>query len=167
MKTFRLLAGLVTAALATVGFGATGLPTPPDFFLVPVADIARTGAPIPAMLTGLLAGILEDLFLVPGRMLGLHSFSKVLVGYLLATLGARMVVEKPAGVGGLLAGAVLVESAVLVLLLWILRGDPIPPHPLLLLARAAVTGLLGAGLYAASRVPWRARIVAHRRRRLL
>ena len=167
MRAVRFLGGLVAAVLATVGFGALGFPAPPDFFLIPVADLARTGAPIAAMLAGLAAGLIEDLFLVPGRLLGLHAFSKVLVGYLLATLGARMVVEKPAGVGGLLAGAVIVESAILVLLLWVLRGDPIAPHPLLLLTRAAITGLLGAGIHAAARFPWRARNLARRRRRLL
>jgi rod shape-determining protein MreD len=167
VRALRFLAGLVAAVLATVGFGAVGFPAPPDFFLIPVADLARTGAPIPTMLAALAAGLIEDLFLVPGRLLGLHAFSKVLIGYLLATIGARMVVEKPVGVGGLLAGAVLVESAILVLLLWVLRGDPIAPQPVQLLMRAAATGLLGAGIHAASRVPWRARFLARRRRRLL
>ena len=62
------------------------------------------------MLAGLLAGLLEDLVSVPGRLLGLHAFTKVLIGYLLATIAARTVIEKPAAVGGLLAGAVLTES---------------------------------------------------------
>jgi cell shape-determining protein MreD len=118
------------------------------------------------MVAGLLAGLLEDLVSVPGRLLGLHAFTKVLVGYVLATIAARTVVEKPAAVGGLLAGAVVLESLALVLLLWILRGEALLPAPLLVLARAAATGLLAGALQAASRVPWRERREARRRMKL-
>ena len=69
-------------------------------------------------------------------------------------------------VGGLLAGAVLVEATTLTLLVWVLKGDLLPPAPWLLLARAATTGLFGGLLYAASRVPWKQRREARRRVRL-
>src|ERR1039458_10764760 len=89
------------------------MPAPPDFFLLVVADMARGGAAVPAMLAGLPAGLLQDGLFAPGRLLGLHAFSKILIGYLLATVGGRTVVEKPVAVGGLLMGAVLVEAATL------------------------------------------------------
>jgi rod shape-determining protein MreD len=119
-----------------------------------------------AMVAGLCAGLLEDVLSVPGRLLGLHAFTKILAGYLLATIGARTVVEKPVAVGGLLAGAVLFESAARFLLLWVLRGDALAPGAVLLVARALATGLLGAALYAASRVNWKERREARRRVKL-
>jgi rod shape-determining protein MreD len=146
--------------------GALHVPAPPDFFLLVVADMARGGAAVPAMLAGLPAGLLQDGLFAPGRLLGLHAFSKILIGYLLATLGARTVVEKPVAVGGLLTGAVLVEAATLTFLIWVLTGDFLPPAPWQLAARALATGVLGGLLYAASRVPWKQRREARRRVRL-
>jgi rod shape-determining protein MreD len=166
LKPLRVAIGLSLAVLATLAFGALHVPAPPDFFLLVVADIARGGAAVPAMLVALPAGLLEDTLLAPGRLLGLHAFSKILVGYLLATLGARTVVEKPMAVGGLLAGAVFAEAATLTFLVWVLKGDFLPPAPWLLLARAAMTGFFGGLLYAASRVPWKQRREARRRVRL-
>ena len=166
MKLLRAPVGLLLALAATLGFGAAGLPLGPDFFLVPVADAARGGTPLLAMFVGLAGGLLEDALGNPERLLGLHAFGKVLLGYLLATLGARMIVEKPAAVGGLLAAAVLVETALVVVLLWILRGTPSVPRLDGVLIRAGATGLLGGMLFALSRVPWRERWSARRRRRL-
>lgn len=166
MKPLRVAIGLSLAVLATLALGALHVPAPPDFLLLVVADLARGGAAVPAMLVGVPAGLLEDTLFAPGRLLGLHAFSKILIGYLLATLGARTVVEKPVAVGGLLAGAVLVEAATLTVLVWILKGEFLPPAPLQLAARAATTGFLGGLLYAASRVPWRQRREARRRVRL-
>ena len=166
MNSLRLAAGLVLSTLGTLGLGALGLPATPDLFLLPVGDSARRGGAPLAMVAGLLAGLLEDLVSVPGRLLGLHAFTKVLIGYVLATIAARTVIEKPAAVGGLLAGAVVLESVALVLLLWILRGEALLPPPLLVLSRAAATGLLAGALQAASRVPWRERREARRRMKL-
>ncbi len=118
------------------------------------------------MLAGLPAGLLEDALAGPGHLLGLHAFTKILMGYLLATIGSRTIVEKPLAVGGLLAGAVLAEAATLTFLLWILRGTLLAPAPWTLLARALSTGLLGGALHAASRVPWRQRRETRRRMRL-
>lgn len=166
MKPLRVAIGLSLAVLATLALGALHAPAPPDFFLLVVADMARGGAAIPVMLAALPAGLLEDALLTPGRLLGLHAFTKILVGYLLATVGARMVVEKPLAVGGLLAGAVLMDAATLTFLLWVLKGDYLPPAPWTLAARALSTGILGGLLYAASRVPWKQRREARRRVRM-
>lgn len=166
MKALRLGIGLVLAVLATLALGALRVPAPPDFFLLVVADMARGGAVVPAMLAGLPAGLLEDSLTGPGRLLGLHAFTKILIGYLFATIGSRTIVEKPLAVGGLLAGAVLAEAATLTFLLWVLRGEVLAPAPWILAGRALSTGLLGGALHAASRVPWRQRREARRRMRL-
>lgn len=166
MKALRVAIGLALAVLATLALGALHVPAPPDFLLLVVADMARGGAAVPAMLAGVPAGLLEDALQGPQGLLGLHAFTKVLIGYLLATIGSRTIVEKPLAVGGLLAGAVLAEAATLTFLLWVLRGDLLAPSPWLLLGRAASTGLVGGALHAASRVPWRQRRDARRRMRL-
>lgn len=166
MTLLRVLAGVALAVLGTLSLGALRLPAAPDLFLLPVADGARRGESTRAMLAGLLAGLLEDALTNPPRLLGLHAFSKVLLGYLLSTIGARTLVEKPLAVGGLLSGAVFVEASVTSLLLLVLRGEGTLPLSFGLVARAASTGAVGALLYAASRIPWRARWAAHRRRRL-
>ena len=166
MNTARLAAGLALSMLGTLGIGALGIPGAPDLFLLPVADTARRAGPVWALVAGLVAGLLEDLVSVPGRLLGLHAFTKILIGYLLAAIAARTVVEKPSAIGGLLAGAVLVESLLLALLLGILRGETLFPSPVLFAARAGATGLLGAALHAASRHPWKERREARRRMRL-
>ena len=166
MNAARLAAGLAISVLGTLGIGALGIPGAPDLFLLPVADTARRAGPVWALVAGLAAGLLEDLVSVPGRLLGLHAFTKILVGYLLASIAARTVVEKPAAVGGLLAGAVVLESVLLVVLLWILRGEAPAPSPVLLASRALSTGLLGMALDAAARYPWRERRAARRRLRL-
>jgi rod shape-determining protein MreD len=166
VKTLRVVLGLGLAVLATLALGALRVPAPPDFFLLVVADMARGGAVVPAMLAGLPAGLLEDALQGPRGLLGLHAFTKVLTGYLLATIGSRTIVEKPLAVGGLLAGAVLAEAATLTFLLWVLRGELLLPALWILLARAVSTGVLGGVLHAASRVPWRQRREARRRIRL-
>jgi len=166
VTALRLAVGLALSTLGTLGLGALGVPGAPDLFLLPVGDAARRGGAPLAMVAGLIAGLLEDLVGTSGRLLGLHAFTKVLAGYLLATIGARTVVEKPVAVGGLLAGTVLLESLALVFLFWILRGEALTPAPLLVLGRATTTGLLAGALHAASRVPRKQRREARRRIRL-
>jgi rod shape-determining protein MreD len=157
---------MLLALVGTMSMGVLRLLAAPDLFLLPVAEAARGGAPVPAMLVGLAAGLIEDVLTLSGRLYGLHAFAKVLIGYLLATIGARTLVEKPLAVAGLLSGAVVLEGLVVFVLLTILKGEPFPPDPLRLLLRAFLTGALGTALYAASLVPWRARFLARRRRKL-
>ena len=166
MKPLRVAIGLSLAVLATLALGALHVPAPRTSSSSSSRTWPRAAPPCPRCSSVFRPAFSRTLLLAPGRLLGLHAFSKILVGYLLATLGARTVVEKPLAVGGLLAGAVLVEAATLTFLVWVLKGDFLPPAPWLLLARAATTGLFGGLLYAASRVPWKQRREARRRVRL-
>lgn len=166
MRWLRVPATVLAAVAGTLSLGALRVPSPPDLLLLPVAEVARRGLPVPAMLAGLLAGLVEDALRVPPRLLGLHAFSKVLLGYLLAVIAARTLVEKPLAVATALALSVALESAILSLLLWVLRGEALGPDPLSLLVRAVSTGVVGALLLAASHVPWRARLAAFRRRKV-
>ncbi len=167
MRAFRFVLGLAAAAFGTLGMGAAAVPFPPDLFLLFVAGSARGGTIYRAMTAGVAAGLVEDLLRTPPRLLGLHAFSKVLLGYLLAAAAARFVVEKPYAVGGLLAGAVVIESVTLAALLSVFRGEAFAlASPTALVARAVTTGLAGAGLRALIGFPWKARWAARRRRRL-
>lgn len=158
--------GVALAALGTLLLGALRLPHPPDLFLLPVVSVSRTGRAVPAMLVGLLAGLAQDALASPGRLVGLNAFSKVLLAYLMASIGARALVEKPVLVGLLAWGAVVLEGGVLAGLLWILRGEPLLPDPVALVFRAGGTGLLAALLRAAVRYPWKEARAARRRRKL-
>lgn len=166
MKTLRVGVGLVLSLLGTLALGTMRLVAAPDLFLLPVAEAARGGTAVPAMLAGLAAGLLEDVVTLSGRLYGLHAFSKILIGYLLATIGARTIVEKPIAVGGLLAGAVALEGILLFLLLTVLRGESLPPDLVHLGLRALLTGALGTALHTGRQIPWRTRLLARRRRRL-
>lgn len=162
----KLVAGLAAALFGTVAFGGTRIPVGPDLFLFPVAFAARGGHPIRAMFTGLLAGLLEDSLVTPPRLLGLNAFSKILVGYLLATIESRVIIERPAAIGALLAGSVAVQSLLVATLLWFLRGEFFAPPVAEIALRSLVTGLLAVFLMAVTRLPWPRRLRRRRAPRL-
>ncbi len=162
----RFPLGLVLAVAATIGTGALRIPAGPDFFLFAVAAVSRSGRPVPAMLAGLAAGLVEDSLRSAPRLLGLHAFTKIVLGYLLAELAARFTVGRPTAAGAVLGAAVLVESGLVSLLLLFLQGDLALSEPLPLLLRVTTTAAGGAALLAASRVPWQARFAPRRRRSL-
>ena len=158
--------GVALAALGTLLLGVLRLPHPPDLFFLPVASVSRRGHAIPAMLTGLLAGLVQDALTSPVRLLGLNAFSKVLLAYLMAAIGARALVEKPLMFGILAWAAVALDGLVLTGLVWVLRGEPLLPDLLSVTIRAAGTGVLAALLQAAVRYPWKEARAARRRRKL-
>ena len=144
--------GVALAAFFTLLLGVLRLPHPPDLFLLPVAAVSRRGRAIPAMLTGLLAGLAQDALTSPVRLLGLNAFSKILLAYLMAAIGARALVEKPVMLGVLAWAAVVLDGFILTGLLWVLRGEPLLPDPFSITLRAAGTGVLTALLQAGVRL---------------
>ena len=117
------------------------------------------------MLTGLLAGFIQDALGVPGGLFGLNAFSKVLVGYVLATLGARTLVVKPVSVGLLLALASVADAMTVGGVLWVLRGEFLVASPGPLALRALLTGAVAAVVHAILRFPWKEWWRLRRRRR--
>jgi rod shape-determining protein MreD len=158
------IVGVALAAVGSLLLGVLRLPHPPDLFFLPVGALARRGRSVPAMLTGLLAGLVQDALTSPGRLVGLNAFSKVLLAYLMAAVGARALVEKPVMLGLLVWLAVVLDSLVLAGLLWVLRGEPLLGEPFALAVRAAGTGLLAALLQAVVRYPWKEARAARRRK---
>jgi rod shape-determining protein MreD len=158
--------GVALAALGTLLLGVLRVPRPPDLFYLPVGAVSRRGHAVPAMLTGLLAGLAQDALTSPGRLFGLNAFSKVLLAYLMAAIGARALVQKPVMLGLLVWSAVALDGIVLYGLLWVLRGEPLLPDLFSLAVRAAGTGLLAALLQALVRYPWKEARAARRRRKL-
>jgi rod shape-determining protein MreD len=163
----KLVAGLAAALLGTLAVSAARIPSAPDLFLFPVAFAARGGHPLRAMLTGLAAGLLEDSLVTPPRLLGFHAFSKILIGYLLATIESRVIIERPAALGALLAGSAAAEQLVLAGLLWFLRGEFVAPQVVEVLPRALTTGLIAFVLMSLFRVPWRFRLFSRRGAKLV
>jgi len=158
--------GVGLAALGTLLLGVLRLPHPPDLFLLPVGAVARTGRAVPAMLVGFLAGLVQDALTSPGRLYGLNGFSKVLLAYLMAAIGARALVVKPLMFGLLAWAAVALDGLVVAGLFWVLRGEPLVPDPYALAIRAGGTGLLAVLLQALVRYPWKEARAARRRRKL-
>lgn len=158
--------GIALASLGTLLLGVLRLPHPPDLFLLPVAAVSRRGRAIPAMLTGLLAGLAQDSLTSPVRLLGLNAFSKILLAYLMAAIGARALVAKPLMFGLLVWAAVGLDSLILTGLVWILRGELLVPDLLSVTLRAAGTGVLAGLLQAGVRYPWKEARAARRRRKL-
>jgi len=158
--------GVVLATVGTLLLGVFRVPHPPDLFFLPVGAVARRGHAVRAMMTGLLAGLAQDALTSPGRLFGLNAFSKVLLAYLMAAIGARALVDKPVMLGILVWGATVLDGFVLAGLLWILRGEPLLPDPFSLAIRAAGTGVLAALLQSFFRYPWKEARAARRRRKL-
>ncbi len=119
------------------------------------------------MLTGLAAGLIEDSLTTPPRLFGLHAFTKILTGYLLASLEGNVIIEKPATLGALLAAAAALESGILVLLLWLLRGEFLPPDLSAVLLRAVMTGWAAAIFAALAKLPFRQRFFRKRQTKLV
>ncbi len=157
MRHLKFPFGLALAALSTLGLGAIRVPIGPDFFLLVVAASARGGSVVRAMVVGAFAGLIEDGLHNAPRLLGLHAFSKILIGYLLATIAMHAIVERPPAIATLLFGAAVLDGAIVFLLVWVLRGEPIPFATFEVLMCALLTGLLGMALRAAAELPWRSR----------
>ena len=65
-----------------------------DLVLLVVVYFGSLGARVGSMLAGAAGGLLEDVWF--GGLMGLHGFTKTLIGYLLGGLGARFDLTSPA-----------------------------------------------------------------------
>jgi rod shape-determining protein MreD len=112
-----------------------------DLFLVAVVLNALGGDSLSALSFGFVAGLVHD-SLTSGPF-GLFGFADTLVGYLVARLAQRLVIQRASGVLGVVAFAAIVESAIVVLLVLVLLPPRELPSPLFVFARAGACGLVG------------------------
>jgi rod shape-determining protein MreD len=115
MKLFKVLLILVPLLLVAVIvdamlMSATGGARIFDPFLVVVVSQAPHGRKTDAMVTGALAGLVQDL--LASIVFGMHFLSKVVVGYGASLLSGRLIPGQPLTAVVLLAGGTLVEAVV-------------------------------------------------------
>jgi rod shape-determining protein MreD len=120
-----------------------------DLFLVLVVLHALDGDSRAGLLGGLAAGTVHDA--LAGGLFGLFGFADTIVGYGVARLSQRLVIERPSGVLPVAAVAAVVQQAVAVGLAVVLLPDPRLPDPGWLAVRAATSGVLGTALFALGR----------------
>jgi rod shape-determining protein MreD len=143
----RLILGLA-AALVVHLVGSHLFPDFPrvmDVFLVVVALQALSGNSLAGLLVGLAAGLLHDT--LTGGLYGLYGFADTIVGYGVARLAQRLVIQRATGVFGVVSLASVLQQAVLVGLTFLLLPDPVLPRPLWAGAKAAACGLAGMVIY--------------------
>ncbi len=164
MRALKFLAALAVA-LAVHLVGArlwADFPRVVDVFLVVVVLHALDGESLPAMLGGLVAGLVHDAF--SGGLYGLYGFADTLVGYGTARLAQRLVIQRTTGVLGVVAFATAVQQTALVVLAFLLQHDPGVPEPLWVAVRAGVCGAIGMAAHVGIR-NWRKGLDARRRGR--
>ena len=120
-----------------------------DLFLVLVVLHALDGDSRAGLLGGLAAGSVHDA--LAGGLFGLFGFADTIIGYGVARLSQRLVIERPSGVLPVAAVAAVVQQAVAVGLALVLLPDPRLPDPVWLAVRAGTSGVLGTLLFALGR----------------
>lgn len=155
MKAGRIALLLLAAAVLEFFVGRSPYRSflPVDWFLLATATVARGGDFVRAVLTGAVAGGLEDALSQP--LLGLNAFAKALIGYALTLVSVRVVFGGALAVGAALFVASIVNEAVVGLLLALLAQAPIVIFSRDAFWRAAATGVAGGALESAWNFPWR------------
>lgn len=120
-----------------------------DLFLVLVVLHALDGDSRAGLLGGLAAGTAHDA--LAGGLFGLFGFADTIVGYGVARLSQRLVIERPTGVFPVAVVAAVVQQTVAVGLAMVLLPEPRLPEPVWLAARAATSGVLGTLFFALGR----------------
>jgi len=120
-----------------------------DLFLVLAVLHALDGDSRAGLLGGLAAGTAHDA--LAGGLFGLFGFADTIVGYGVARLSQRLVIERPSGVLPVAAVAAVVQQAVAVGLAVVLLPEPRLPEPVWLAVRAVTSGVLGTLLFAFGR----------------
>ncbi|HVT15905.1 MAG TPA: rod shape-determining protein MreD [Thermoanaerobaculia bacterium] len=151
MRVLRIFAAFTLALLAhLVGmhlFPSFGRVV--DLFLVVLVLHALEGNSLSALLVGLCAGLLEDT--LTNGPFGLFGFADTAVAYLTARLAQRLVIQRPAGVAGVVAFGSLAQQGTLALLAFLLLPNPSLPDPVGALVQAAGCGIIGMVVYVAFR----------------
>ena len=147
MRSPRVLLGL----LAVVLFHFLGMRLFPsvtevvDLFLVAVVLNALGGSSLSGLGFGFVAGLLHDA-LTSGPF-GLYGFADTLVGYVVARLAQRLVIQRATGVLAVVSVAAVLETVIMVGLALLFLPSSELPNPFRVALRAGACGLLGAILH--------------------
>jgi rod shape-determining protein MreD len=131
-------------------------------FVVVLALYALRGGPLVGLAAGVAVGLVEDA--LSGGLFGLYGCADTVVGFAVATVAQRVVIERAAGVFLTATAAASAQQAILIALQLLLLADAEVPPFLWVVIRALSCGLLAAAWYAGSG-QWRRRLGAWRRHR--
>lgn len=116
-----------------------------DLFLIVAVYFSLDGGPVPSMLRGSLAGLVQDA--LTSGLFGLHGFANTFVTWAAARLRQRVVIQQPLQVGLLFALAAALQHTLLTALQYLmLPGSPLPGLGMMAV-RMVTTGILGALAY--------------------
>jgi len=118
-----------------------GFPRAVDLLLVVTVAAARAGRPERAIVAGSVAGWIADA--LTGGRFGLFGFADAAVGYLIALVAQRLVVQRKTAIAGVFAAAGAAQGVLLVLLGWAIVGGRELPRPLDLVVRVATSAVAG------------------------
>lgn len=146
----NLLRALLLLSLALVFQAALGRVWPTghlyvNALLVPVVLYGAAGQQRSAMLVGCAAGLLTDAWFGLAT-LGLNGFKQTLLGWSLGGSATRLDLNHQGGRMGCGILLSLADDLLDLALRWILELQPQVRHPLPLVTRALVTGLLAAAM---------------------
>ncbi len=133
-----------------------------DLFLVVLVRQALDGSTFAGLLAGIVVGAVEDVF--SGRVYGFYGCADTAVGYLVALVAQRVVIQRATGVMLAFFAASVGQQAILLLLaLLILPGAGAPQVPWILI-RAGSAAVLGGAWHVLGSL-WRSRYDSWRRNR--
>jgi rod shape-determining protein MreD len=169
VRIARLAAGFALALLIHL----VGMRLVPDFsryvdvFLVALVLHALSGDSLSALLAGLAVGLVEDS--LGSGPFGLYGFADTAVGYAVARLAQRLVIQRATGILSVVAFAAIAQQAVLAALAFLCLPNPALSDPLAIAVqvsiKAAACGVLGVVAHAAAH-HWRRSLDARRRGRI-
>lgn len=151
MPTVRFAAALV----AVVAVHSLGVWLWPEFarsidlFLVLTVLFARRGDTLAGLLGGLAAGLVHDV--LGAGPFALHGFADTAVGYAVARLSQRLVVDRAGGVLLMTLLAAVVQQTLLAALTFTLLPGPLLEEPAWAALRVTSTAFAAAGFFVASR----------------
>lgn len=151
MLTVRFFAALVAAVAAHT----LGVRLWPDFarsvdlFLVVAVLFARRGDSLAGLLGGLAAGLVHDV--LGAGPFALHGFADTAVGYAVARLSQRLVVDRASGVLLMTLLAAVVQRVILAALTLVLLADPALPEPGWVALQVTTTAAVAAAFFLVSR----------------
>lgn len=125
-----------------------GFPRAVDVFLVVIVLYSLSGDSLTSLLAGLAVGLLEDT--LTGGLYGLYGFADTIIGYGVARLAQRLVIQRATGVFTVASLASLAQQGIVVGLAWTVLPGPSYPRPLWVGVKAAVCGALAMLVYAAT-----------------
>lgn len=147
MRPLRFLGALALTVVAHLALASVSphLLNTVDLFVLLTVLNAMHGGTLAGLLGGTVAGLSQDT--LSGAAFGLHGFAATILGYAASRISQRLVLRRTSGAFVLVAAAVLVQAVILLALSALAMPELILPHPLWLLVRAGVSGILGAVIY--------------------